>query len=96
MKANYGYKDGAGAWYVTVDTDACDGCSACVDVCPSDCWELGADEFDPLSDESVAAIREAVRGDLRYACSPCKSPDGGDGTARCAEACHVDAIEFSW
>ncbi|MFC7046891.1 4Fe-4S binding protein [Halobacteriaceae archaeon GCM10025711] len=97
MQANYGYSDGAGDWYVTVDTDACDGCGECVAVCPADLWELQADEFDPLSDDTVATIEEARRGDLRYACSPCKSPEGdGDGSARCAETCHVDAISFSW
>lgn len=96
MKANYGYQDGAGTWYVTIDTDACDGCTACVDVCPADLWELTTDEFDPLSDDRVVAVRESARGNVRYECTPCKSPDDGEGTARCVEACHVDAIEFSW
>lgn len=99
MQANYGYQDGAGTWYVTLDTDACDGCGACVDVCPSDLWVLQTDEFDPLSDDEVAAIAEGRRDNLRYDCTPCKSPAPDDedaGTAACVEACHVDAISFSW
>lgn len=99
MQANYGYQDGAGTWYVTVDVDACDACGACVDVCPSGLWALREDEYDPFSDEPVAVIAEDRREDLRYACSSCKSPDPGGtdgGTAACAKACHANAISFSW
>lgn len=104
MQQNFGYKDGAGTWYVTVDTDACDACTGrdgvrCVDVCPADLWELTENEFEILSEEMVAAIKGDRENDLRYDCSPCKSPnpDAQDsGTAKCAEACPTDAIEFSW
>lgn len=95
---NYGYKDGAGTWYITIDTDACDGCNACVEVCPVDLWEVKEDEFAILEEgDPVAGIKEAHQKSLRYDCSPCKSPSGaGDGIAQCAQACHVDAISFSW
>ena len=97
-EVNYGYKDGAGTWFITVDTNACDGCGDCIDVCPADLWELQEDEFAILeAGELVAAIKKDHQKSLRYDCSPCKSPSGdGDGVAACAETCHVDAIEFSW
>lgn len=97
-QTSYGYKDGAGTWYITVDTDACDGCGDCVEVCPSGLWELREDEFAILEEgDPVAAIREERRKSLRYDCAPCKSPSGdGAGTAACAEACHADAIALSW
>lgn len=97
-KTSYGYKDGAGTWYVTVDTDVCDGCGECLEACPADLWELKADEFDIFGEgDPVAGIREEHRKSLRYDCSPCKSPSGdGEGVAACAEACPVGAIEFSW
>lgn len=97
-ETNYGYKDGAGTWFITIDTDACDGCGDCVDVCPADMWELQEDEFAIMGgDEDVAVIKEEHRKSVRYDCSPCKSPSGdGDSTGECVEACHVDAIEFSW
>lgn len=97
-ETNYGYKDGAGTWYITVDTTACDGCNDCVEVCPADMWELKEDEFAIMGDgEMVAGIKEDHQKSVRYDCSPCKSPSGdGDGVAKCGEACHVDAIEFSW
>jgi ferredoxin len=100
----YGYKDGAGTWYITVDTDACHGCqdsdgpARCVDVCPADMWELKADEFAILEESSqVAGIKEEHQQSVRYDCSPCKSPSGDTGeVGACVEACPVDAIEFSW
>lgn len=97
-RTSYGYKDGAGTWYVTVDTGACDGCGDCLEACPADLWELKEDEFAILEQgDPVAGIEEAHRKSLRYDCSPCKSPSGsGDGRAACADACHADAISFSW
>ena len=40
MKANYGYKDGSGEYYITIDTELCNSCSKCVEVCPVDCCIL--------------------------------------------------------
>lgn len=95
---NYGYKDGAGSWFITIDTNACDGCGDCVDICPADLWELVEDEFAIFEAGSmVAGIKDEHQRSVRYDCSPCKSPSGdGDGIAQCVEVCHVDAIEFSW
>ena len=31
MIANYGYKDGSGDWFISIDTDRCNGCGKC---CP--------------------------------------------------------------
>lgn len=103
-ETQYGYKDGAGTWYITVDTGVCDGCQdrdgppGCVDVCPADMWHLEEDQFAIMSDgEQVAAIKEEHQKSVRYDCSPCKSPSGDDDSVgKCVEECHVDAIEFSW
>lgn len=103
-ETNYGYKDGAGTWYITVDTDVCDGCehiedgAECVNVCPANMWELKEDEFAIMGDgEMVAAIKEDYQNSVRYDCSPCKSPSGdGNEIGECVKACPVDAISFSW
>ena len=29
MKANYGYKDGSGDFFITIDTDLCNTCGPC-------------------------------------------------------------------
>ena len=31
MLANYGYKDASGDFFITIDTDKCDGCGALKD-----------------------------------------------------------------
>ena len=41
MIANYGFRDGSGDWYVTIDTDKCNGCSKCPEVCPAKILEVG-------------------------------------------------------
>ena len=39
MIANYGYKDGSGDYYISIDTDKCIDCSAgraCLTACPKE------------------------------------------------------------
>ncbi|MBW1798692.1 MAG: 4Fe-4S binding protein, partial [Deltaproteobacteria bacterium] len=40
MLANYGYKDASGDFFITIDTDKCDGCGDCVSACPVDVFEV--------------------------------------------------------
>jgi len=95
MKANYGYKDGSGEFYITVDTDKCDGCGACVPVCPSAVFEVRENEFDPLADDEMAAVTEDQRKKLAFSCSQCKSK--GYQTLPCITACgEKNAITHSW
>ena len=46
MLANYGYKDGAGEFFITIDTEKCNGCGDCINICPVGVLELIEDEFD--------------------------------------------------
>ncbi|MBI4524466.1 MAG: 4Fe-4S binding protein [Deltaproteobacteria bacterium] len=61
MIANYGYRDGSGEFFISIDTDKCNGCGDCVPACPSKLLEMAADEFDPLSEKTVVAVREEER-----------------------------------
>ncbi len=38
MKATYGYKDGSGDFFITIDTDLCDGCGAPLTAYPGECF----------------------------------------------------------
>ena len=95
MKANYGYKDGAGDFFITIDTDRCDGCKKCVEACPAKVMEVGEDENDPMNENPVAKISAAQRKKLKYACAPCK-PTSNRQTEPCRKACPKDALAHSW
>ena len=94
MIANYGFKDGSGDWYVTIDTDKCNGCSKCVEVCPAKALEVGPDEIDVFREEPVAFIKQEERKKIRYTCAPCK-PGFGAEPAPCVAACEPRAISHS-
>ena len=94
MIANYGYKDGSGDFFISIDTDKCNGCGDCVPVCPETVLEVRDNDFDPLADEEMAAVTEAHRKKIKYSCSACKS--GGTSKLPCVGACELDAIVHSW
>jgi ferredoxin len=95
MLANYGYKDGSGDWFITIDTDKCDGCGNCVEACPEGVLEVGPDPVDPFRDQPVATVAEAERKKIKYTCAPCK-PSSGKRELLCLLACAPGAIIHSW
>ena len=49
MIANYGYKDGSGEYYISINTDLCINCEAqraCLKVCPKEMFETITDDYD--------------------------------------------------
>ena len=95
MIANYGYKDGSGDFFISIDTDKCDGCGACVEACPADVFITGEDPNDPFRDEPVAFVKDEQRKKIKYACGPCK-PVSDRPPLPCMEACGPGAIDHSW
>jgi ferredoxin len=96
MLASYGYSDGSGAYFITVDTDKCDGCGDCVSACPVAILEVvDEDPNDPLSEEPIAVVAAHKRNKLRYECAACK-PATGRPPLPCVQACRLDAISHSW
>ena len=94
MKANYGYKDGSGDFFITIDTDKCNGCRKCVEACPYGVMAVGENENDPLSEKEVAFITENERKKIKYTCAPCKP--NKKAIPPCIKACKMDAIMHSW
>ena len=96
MLANYGYKDASGDFFITIDTDNCDGCADCVTACPVDVFEVvDEDPNDPLREEPVAIVADNKKKKLKYECNPCK-PLSDRPPLPCVEACQTSAISHSW
>ncbi len=93
MKANYGYMDGSGEYFITIDTDFCIECPhhACVNACPKGMFEIITDDYD----DEVAQIKEEFRKKLKYDCADCK-PVTGRPPLPCMIACTSGAIVHSW
>ncbi len=94
MLANYGYKDGSGGFFISIDTDKCNGCEACVKACPAGVLVVAEDENDPMNDQPVAAVTKEQRKKIKYACEPCK-PSGGKPPLPCVASCEPGAIVHS-
>ena len=96
MLANYGYKDASGDFFITIDTDKCDGCGDCVTACPVGVFEvLDEDPNDPMRDGPVAVVVADKKKKLKYECGACK-PASDRPPLPCVEACKAEAISHSW
>jgi len=93
VKANYGYMDGSGEFFITIDTDLCLDCTdhSCVSACPVGLFEIIVDDYD----DEVAAIKEEHRKKLKYDCAPCK-PVSDRPPLPCVDACAPGAVTHSW
>jgi Fe-S-cluster-containing hydrogenase component 2 len=89
--ANYGYEDGSGSYYITIDGDVCATCSehGCVSACPQAVFSIEMDDYD----DYVAVVAEGARKRLRELCSGCKSPQR---ELPCVKACTGGALRHSW
>ena len=67
MLANYGYSDGSGNYFITIDTDKCNACGECVEACPANIFEIvDEDPNDPMNEEPLAIVSSGKRKKLKY------------------------------
>ena len=91
MLANYGYIDGTGEYYIIVDTDKCDGCGLCVEVCPASLFQVMPDDYD----KEVAEVKPELVTRVSYLCpghSACAKTHGGT----CQSVCEPGALSHTW
>jgi ferredoxin len=90
-KIQYGYNDGTGDYYITIDLGRCDGCGKCVPVCPAAVFEIVHEN----GRQPKARVAEAVRKRLSTLC-PGESNCRVDNGESCRSVCQNDAIRLSW
>ncbi len=93
MIANYGYMDGSGQFYITIDTGKCATCDGylCVAACPAKMFEIEVDDYD----DTVATIKKEFRKSIKYSCAVCK-PVTNRQPLPCVSTCPFAAISHSW
>ena len=72
MILRFGYADASGEFYITLDSEKCDGCGLCAEVCPKGVFFLAPNPFDPQEEVPLALVYEDSRNRLRYLCIDCK------------------------
>lgn len=96
MLANYGYNDASGDFFITIDTDLCNGCGDCVAACLSGVFVVvEEDPNDPMREGAVAMVAADRKKKLKYECTPCK-PLADRRALPCLAACRAGAISHSW
>ncbi len=89
-KINYGYSDGTGSYYITIDTGRCDGCGACADVCPADLLFLSCENGRTVATVKGEAIKRIAQ--LCPGIQFCRSRQ----EKTCHGVCQANAISHSW
>ncbi len=92
MITHYGYIDGSGEYFISIDSDKCNGCKKCTEKCPQHALEM-ITEFIDLEDKTVAAVSEAHRKKIRYTCAECNP---AQNRTPCVLACEREAIQCIW
>jgi ferredoxin len=86
MIIQYGYMDGTGEYFISIDDIRCDGCKRCINTCPEDIFEIYYNEFDNIK----VKVRDEKTRKIGYICS------GIDGCGKCTRVCKPSAIDLSW
>jgi len=91
MKVNYGYSDGTGEYFITIDKGLCDGCGKCIDACPADILTLAQED----NGQPRATVRETIRKQLAFLCPGYKACSK-EHQVNCHSVCQLGAIGHSW
>ncbi len=90
-RVHYGYSDGTGNYFITIDAGRCDGCGECVPVCPSLIFEVVQED----GTQPKARVKESARKNLAFLC-PGYTSCRGNLPENCHAVCRGDAIRHTW
>jgi len=90
MITYYGYKDGSGEYFISIDSDKCNGCGECIEKCPKKILKLETVMIN-LEDKLVSSVKEEFRRQIKYVCNNCH-PDN----ILCVLSCKEKAITTIW
>lgn len=89
-KMQYGYDDGTGSYFISIDEALCSGCGKCVDICPAGIFTMFQ-----RNGRNTSEVKEEARKRLPILCP------GIEGCRKlnsitCQTVCNENAIEHSW
>ena len=90
-KVNYGYSDGTGEYFITIDVGRCDGCGHCVSACPAELFVVYQDE----DGHPKVKVKKETRKNLALLCpgyDSCRAMHNVD----CHITCPQNAISHTW
>ncbi|MFH1383217.1 MAG: acyl-CoA dehydratase activase [Chloroflexota bacterium] len=90
-KIQYGYNDGTGDYFITIDTGQCDGCGQCVSACPATIFEVIGEN----GQQPKARVAESARKRLAILCPGYSSCSRAHET-NCKSVCQQEAISLTW
>lgn len=91
LKIHYGYNDGTGDYFITIDTGRCDGCGKCVPACPAGIFVVASEN----GSQPKALVREELRKRLAFVC-PGHQLCRRRQELNCQRVCAKAAISHSW
>ncbi len=91
MTVHYGYTDGTGDYFITIDSGRCDGCGDCVEACPAGLLILGRED----GNQPRAKLREDARKRIALLC-PGFHSCSSKYEVNCHSVCLKGAISHTW
>jgi predicted CoA-substrate-specific enzyme activase len=91
MKVHYGYSDGTGEYFITIDVGLCDGCGQCLPACPAGIFTIASDD----TGQPKARVKDELRKKLALLCPGFQSCHS-EHEVNCHSACPRNAISHTW
>jgi ferredoxin len=86
MIIQYGYADGIGEFYISINSSICNVCCKCINECPEKIFEIYVNEIN----EKMVKVKDEMSNKIGYICP------GQNKCGKCVNICELSAIKLSW